>query len=66
MNWDSQHLTAAHGYADLGLWLDANSELEQISPDFRDATEVLAVRLRIYRALEKWACWGTWKAPRPG
>jgi hypothetical protein len=32
MNWDSQHLTAAHGYADLGLWSDANAELEQISP----------------------------------
>jgi tetratricopeptide (TPR) repeat protein len=54
MNPDSQHLNAAHGYADLGLWLDGNAELEQISPDFRDATEVLAIRLRIYRALEKW------------
>ena len=55
MNLDSQHLTAAHGYADLGLWLDASSELDHISPEIRDSTEVLAVRLRIYRALEKWA-----------
>ena len=47
MNWDSQHLTAAHGYADLGLWLDASSELDQISPEIRDSTEVLAVRVRI-------------------
>jgi hypothetical protein len=54
MNWDSQHLTATHGYADLGLWLDASAELEQISPEFRDASEVLALRVRIYRALEKW------------
>ena len=45
-----RRVPASHGYADLGLWLDANAELEEI---IRDATEVLAVRLRI-RAREKW------------
>jgi tetratricopeptide (TPR) repeat protein len=51
---DQRHLIAAQGYTELGMHLDANEELEQIDPDVRHAPEVLAVRVKIYRALEKW------------
>jgi hypothetical protein len=51
---DSQTLRAAEGFCALGLWLDANGGLEQIHPAVRHIPEVLAVRLRIYRALGKW------------
>jgi tetratricopeptide (TPR) repeat protein len=34
--------------------LEANEELEQIDADQRSHTEVLALRVKIYRALKKW------------
>lgn len=51
---DLKHLTAAQGFVELGMWLDANEELENIDPEVRHVPEVLAVRVGIYRALEKW------------
>jgi Tfp pilus assembly protein PilF len=51
---DQRHLTAAEGYAALGMYLDANAELEEIDAEVRHVAEVLAVRLQIYRRLEKW------------
>lgn len=51
---DLKHLTAAHGYVELGMFVDANAELEEIDPEVRHVPEVLEVRLQIYRALEKW------------
>jgi len=51
---DLAHLTAAEGYVDLGMHLDANEELEQIDPDVRHVPEVLEQRVRIYFALKKW------------
>lgn len=51
---DQRHLTAAEGYAALRMFLDADAELDQIDPDVRHVAEVLAVRLKIYRGLEKW------------
>lgn len=51
---DQKHLTTAQGYAELGMWLDANAELEEIDPEVRHVPEVLEVRVLIYRALEKW------------
>ena len=51
---DLKHLTAAQGYVELGMFPDANEELENIGPDVRHIPEVLAVRVEIYRALEKW------------
>ncbi len=51
---DQRHLTAAEGYADLGMYLDANAELEEIDAEVRHVAEVLTVRLEIYRGLEKW------------
>jgi hypothetical protein len=49
---DQKHLTAAQGYVELGMFLDANEELESIDPEVRHFPEVLAVRMRIYRSLE--------------
>ena len=51
---DLKHLTAAHGYVELGMFLDANAELEEIDAEVRHAPEVLEVRVRIYGALKKW------------
>ena len=47
-------LVAAQGFLELGLPLDANEEIENIDPDVRHVPEVLAVRVQVYRALEKW------------
>ena len=51
---DQQHWQAAVGYVELGMFHDANDQLEKIDPFNRAAPEVLAVRLAIYRGLEKW------------
>ena len=51
---DQQHWQAAVGYVELGMFEDANDQLEKIDPFNRAAPEVLAVRLAIYRGLEKW------------
>ena len=45
-------LTAAQGYLELGLPLDANEEIESMDADVRHLPAVLAVRVGIYRALE--------------
>lgn len=50
----TRHLRAAEGYVELGMFLDANAELDEIAPDLRAAPEVLAVRLGIYSGLKKW------------
>jgi hypothetical protein len=49
-----RRIRAAEGYVELGMFLDANSELEEIEADRRQDVEVLELRLRIYSALEKW------------
>ena len=51
---DQQYWQAAVGYAELGMFQDANDQLEKIDPFNRAAPEVLAVRLVIYRGLKKW------------
>jgi hypothetical protein len=51
---DQRHITAAQGYVELGMFLDANAELEEIDSELRSAPEVLAVRLGIYTGLKKW------------
>ncbi len=48
------HLAVATGYIELGLYLDANSELEEIAPEGRALPEVLKVRVAIYRSLKWW------------
>lgn len=51
---DQRHLTAAQGYVELGMFLDANEELEKIDPFCRSLPEVLEVRIQVYQSLEKW------------
>lgn len=36
------------------MYLDADVELDGIDPEVRHVAEVLAVRLEVYRGLEKW------------
>ena len=45
---DHQHLTAADGYCELKMYLDADTELEQITSKRRNLPDVLAVSLKIY------------------
>ena len=47
-------LTAAEGFLELGLPLNANAEIESMDADVRHVPEVLAVRVGIFRALEAW------------
>ena len=51
---DQQYLQAAVGYVELGMFAEADSELDKIDPFCRALPEVLAVRLAIYRGLKKW------------
>jgi tetratricopeptide (TPR) repeat protein len=51
---DRQHLKAAHGYIELGMFEDANAELEEIDPYCRALPEVLNARLGVYHGLQKW------------
>ena len=47
-------LEAAQGYAALGLYMQANNELEQMSFETRNWPEVLAVKLAIFDGLKLW------------
>lgn len=53
-NSDQQHLRSACRYIELGMFAEAQAELEEIDPFCRDLPEVLAARIPFYRALEKW------------
>ena len=50
-----RHLQAAQGFLDLGLPLEAHEELEEIEPELRHFSEVLALKVPIFQALRKWA-----------
>jgi hypothetical protein len=47
-------LEAAQGYATLGMYMQSNQELEQMSADTRLWPEVLVVKLAIYDGLKLW------------
>jgi len=51
---NKQLFEVASGYAELGMFHEANEQLETIDPFLRAAPEVLALRIEIYRGLEKW------------
>jgi tetratricopeptide (TPR) repeat protein len=51
---DQQYWQAAVGYVELGMFTDADSELDKIDPFLRVLPEVLAVRIAIYQGLKKW------------
>jgi tetratricopeptide (TPR) repeat protein len=54
---DSQHLRAAEGWLELGDHLEANEELERITPELRAHPDVLEVRWHIYAHAKTWeAC----------
>jgi len=51
---DYQHWQAAVGYVELGMFQEANDQIENIDPFNRAAPEVLAVRIAVYHGLKKW------------
>ena len=54
---DKRHLEAAEGWLELGLHLEANEELERITPQLRAHPDVLELRWHIYAKEKKWeAC----------
>jgi hypothetical protein len=50
-------LRAAAGYIDLGMFEEANAELEEIDPFCRHLPEVLRARLVVYHGLKNGICW---------
>jgi tetratricopeptide (TPR) repeat protein len=53
-NPDEQHVRSAHGYIELGMFEEADAELEEIDSFCRHLPEVLLARLAIYHGLKKW------------
>ena len=51
---DSLHLRAAQGWLELGDYLEADEELERISPPLRVHPDVLLLRYEVYAKAEKW------------
>jgi len=49
---DLKHLIAAQGYAELGMFLDANAEMREIDPDARHVLGILAICVEIHRVLD--------------
>jgi hypothetical protein len=47
-------LLAAQGYLELGMFLEALAELERLPAEEKNKTDVLAVRLEIYREAKSW------------
>jgi hypothetical protein len=53
---DRLHLRAACGYVELGMFEEANAELEEIDPFCRHLPEVLLARLAIYDGRKNGNC----------
>jgi tetratricopeptide (TPR) repeat protein len=51
---DELHLRAARAYIELGMFDEAQAEMEQIDSCSRVLPELLATRIPLYRVLEKW------------
>ena len=51
---DSLHLKAAEGWFELGNHVEANEELEKITPTLRVHPDVLEIRWQIYAKANKW------------
>lgn len=51
---DNKHLEAAEGWLELGNHLEANEELEKITPQLRAHPLVLELRYKIYSEAGKW------------
>ena len=51
---DTHHLSAAQGWLGFGNHVDANDELDQITPGSRTHPDVLSVRYDVYAQAKKW------------
>ena len=51
---DDFYLKAAEGWLELGNWVEANEELERITPLMRAHPNVLRLRWEIYSKAKKW------------
>lgn len=51
---DLRHLMAAEGYVELGMYEEADTELEEMSPLCRHLAQVLTLKLCVYAGLKKW------------
>jgi len=51
---DRRQLKAAEGWLELGNWVEANEELEQITAEFRAHPSVLFLRYEVYTQAKKW------------
>ena len=51
---DEQHVKAAEGWLELGLFREAFEELEHIAPEHRVHPDVLKLRWQVYAKAEKW------------
>ena len=47
-------IQAAIGFLELGMFVEANDEIENLAPEIKSSSPVLGVRLEIYRASKKW------------
>jgi hypothetical protein len=54
MNEAERHFQAALGYHQLGLFEDANDEIEGLPPERKVSVEVLRLRASIYMELQAW------------
>jgi Tfp pilus assembly protein PilF len=52
---DQRRLRAAEGYLELGMPLEANDELEEITPEHRAQPQVLGLRVGVYLLAGHWA-----------
>ena len=51
---NQKRLNAAQGYVELGMFIEANDQIEDIDPFCRCVPQVLATRLAIYNGTQKW------------
>ena len=51
---DLQHLKAAEGYIELGMFEDADAELAAVDPSCRALPRLLTLQLCVYAGLQKW------------
>jgi tetratricopeptide (TPR) repeat protein len=51
---DTFHVQAAQGWLELGNYIEANEELEKVTPQLRTHPDVLQVRWEVYAAAKKW------------
>src|SRR5438477_263094 len=51
---DIDHLRSAIGWLELGNYLEADAELDEIAPRLRAHPDVLKVRWRVYAKAKKW------------